>query len=175
MEMKQKWKERRRKHECNRSNQKQKKYPEVSAGRPDSPGGPGPDTGAAMMAPAHVIQDPGSSWWWKTGRSWKNSGISSYTGMMKTASLAILVCGRPELQEGGNEFWPQELWSAIENILLQALELGYGTCWCGFYPVEDRVKASRNCLGWKVSRWEQWPWALQRKLRRPGDIMIRAG
>ena len=30
MEMKQKWKERRRKHECNRSNQKQKKYPEVS-------------------------------------------------------------------------------------------------------------------------------------------------
>ena len=73
--------------------------------------------------------------------------IQPYTGMMKTASLAIVVCGRPELQEGGNEFWPQDCGAAIENILLQALELGYGTCWCGFYPVEDRVKGFQELLG----------------------------
>ena len=73
--------------------------------------------------------------------------IQPYTGMMKTASLAIVVCGRPELQEGGNEFWPQDCGAAIENILLQALELGYGTCWCGFYPVEERVKGFQELLG----------------------------
>lgn len=76
----------------------------------------------------------------------KFQDIQPYTGMMKTASLAIVVCARPDLQEGGGAFWPQDCGAAIENILLQALELGYGTCWCGFYPVEERVKGFQNLL-----------------------------
>ncbi len=68
-----------------------------------------------------------------------------YTGMLATASAAIVVCGRPDLQSG-KEFWPQDCGAAIENLLLQAVELGYGTCWCGCYPVMDRVEQVREIL-----------------------------
>ncbi len=68
-----------------------------------------------------------------------------YTGMLATASAAIVVCGRPDLQSG-KEFWPQDCGAAIENLLLQATELGYGTCWCGCYPVMDRAEKVREIL-----------------------------
>ncbi|HBA62356.1 MAG TPA: nitroreductase family protein [Lachnospiraceae bacterium] len=74
-------------------------------------------------------------------------GAMPYTQMLKTASLAIVVCGRPDLQEGRcNDFWPQDCGAAIENLLLQAKDLGYGTCWCGCYPVMDRVKEMQKIL-----------------------------
>lgn len=76
--------------------------------------------------------------------------ISPYTKMLETASLAIVVCARPDLQEGrGSGFFPQDCGAAIENLLLQATDLGYGTCWCGFYPVMERVEKLRDLL--KVS------------------------
>ena len=68
-----------------------------------------------------------------------------HTGMLATASAAIVVCGRPDLQYG-KSFWPQDCGAAIENLLLQATELGYGTCWCGCYPVTDRAEAVREIL-----------------------------
>ena len=45
------------------------------------------------------------------------------------------------------EFWVQDCSSAIENILLSALEYGLGTCWCGVYPVNDRTKACKSVIG----------------------------
>lgn len=73
--------------------------------------------------------------------------ISPYTSMLRTASLAIVVCGRPDLQKTiGSAFWPQDCGAAIENLLLQATDLGYGTCWCGFYPVMERVEALQKLL-----------------------------
>ncbi|MFR6330750.1 MAG: nitroreductase family protein [Eisenbergiella sp.] len=70
-----------------------------------------------------------------------------YTQMLKTASLAIVVCGRPDLQESVCAgFWPQDGGAAIQNLLLQAKELGYGTCWCGCYPVMERVKELQEIL-----------------------------
>ena len=69
--------------------------------------------------------------------------FSPYTGMMKTASAAIIVCGLPQYlgpQEKKLEYWPQDCGAAIENLLLEAEALGYGTCWCGFYPDMPRVK-----------------------------------
>ena len=65
--------------------------------------------------------------------------------MLKTASAAILVIGRPDLQPG-RSFWPQDCGAAIENILLQALDLGYGTCWCGCYPVADRAEGVKKVI-----------------------------
>ena len=73
--------------------------------------------------------------------------IQPYTRMMHTASLAIVVCGRPDLQQDGNIFWPQDCGAAIENMLLQALELGYGTCWCGLYPAEERGQRLSGASG----------------------------
>ncbi len=74
--------------------------------------------------------------------------ISPYTKMMETASLAIVVCGRPKDQEGKcGEFWPEDCGAAIENLLLCALELGYGSCWCGLYPSDGRHEAMRELIG----------------------------
>ena len=66
--------------------------------------------------------------------------------MLETATLAIAVCGRPDLQPGRG-FWPQDCGAAVENILLQATDLGYGTCWCGLYPSEERYKQMQELIG----------------------------
>lgn len=95
---------------------------------------------AAMMAPSACNFRP-----WEfvvvlnEEKQKKITEFSPYTGMLNTASAAIIVCGMPEAA-GGKEFWPQDCGAAIENLLLEAEALGYGTCWCGFYPVMDRVK-----------------------------------
>ncbi len=74
--------------------------------------------------------------------------ISPYIRMMDTASLAIVVCGLPEDQKGKcDEYWPEDCGAAIENMLLAALELGYGTCWCGIYPSEGRSEAMKELIG----------------------------
>lgn len=73
--------------------------------------------------------------------------IHSHTQMLKTASLAIVVCGRPDLQESiCPGFWPQDCGAAIQNLLLQAKELGYGTCWCGCYPIMERTAQLKELL-----------------------------
>ena len=66
--------------------------------------------------------------------------------MLETASLAVAVCGRPDLQPGRG-FWPQDCGAAVENILLQATDLGYGTCWCGCYPAQPRTDGVQQVLG----------------------------
>ena len=103
---------------------------------------------AAMMAPSAV-----------NSRPWEFAVVKSrpvldrlmeahpYCQMLKTASLAVVVCGRPDLQASlGLEYWPQDCGAAIENLLLQAVELGYGGCWCGCYPAMDRVKKLQEIL-----------------------------
>ena len=103
---------------------------------------------AAMLAPSAV-----------NSRPWEFVVVESeavkaqlmeahpYTGMLKTATLAIVVCGRPDLQEGKcGAFWPQDCGAAIENLLLQAVELGYGACWCGCYPAMERAEALQKIL-----------------------------
>lgn len=79
----------------------------------------------------------------------KITELYPYTSMLKTATVAIVVCGRPDLQEGVcGGFWPQDCGAAVENILLSALALGYGSCWCGLYPAdEERNSALASLLG----------------------------
>lgn len=73
--------------------------------------------------------------------------INPYTHMLATASAAIIVCGRPDLQGGLCQgFWPQDCGTAAQNILLAAKDMGYGTCWCGCYPIESRVEAMQKIL-----------------------------
>lgn len=75
--------------------------------------------------------------------------VHPYTGMLETASLAIIICALPETQTEPimTEYYPQDCGAATENILLQAVELGLGACWCGVYPKEDRIAEIRNILG----------------------------
>lgn len=69
--------------------------------------------------------------------------------MNMNSSLVIIVAGNQErsLTRKDNDFWIQDCSAAIENILLTAVDLGLGACWCGLYPVADRVSQVRQVLG----------------------------
>ena len=101
---------------------------------------------AAMMAPSAVNSRP-----WEFYVTDKREMLDKLmqahpaSKMLETASLAIVVCGRPDLQPKHN-FWQQDCGAAIENLLLAALELGYGTCWCGLYPSGDRYKLMQELI-----------------------------
>ena len=104
---------------------------------------------AAMMAPSACNTRP---WEFVVVESReikeKIMEIHPYTKMLKTASAAIIVCGKPDAQEGiCHGFWPQDCGAAIQNLLLAAKELGYGTCWCGCYPQMERAEALQPLLG----------------------------
>ena len=69
--------------------------------------------------------------------------IHSAAGMCKTAPAAIIVVAIP--QKGMSEgFYPQDCSAATQNILLQAVGMGLGTCWCGVYPDDDRIASFRE-------------------------------
>ena len=103
---------------------------------------------AAMMAPSacncrpwefFVVENP------ELKKQLKNA--HPYAGMLETASLAIVVCARPEDQKDICEgYWPLDCGAAVENLLLQAAALGYGTCWCGCWPSLKRLPAIQELL-----------------------------
>jgi len=71
------------------------------------------------------------------------AAVHPYAQMCKTASAAIIVVAIP--QEGNPEgYFPQDCGAATENILLEAVSLGLGTCWCGVYPKEERITSIRK-------------------------------
>lgn len=104
---------------------------------------------AAMMAPSAMNSRP---WHFVVVRKRevldKISTLTPFVKMLKEAPCAIVVCKRADLPKrlGGLEFWPQDLGAAIENMLLEAKHLGYGSCWCGFYPEMRRSDALKALL-----------------------------
>jgi nitroreductase len=66
--------------------------------------------------------------------------------MLAEAPAAILVCGDPAV-DGGVGFWVQDCSAAVENILIEIVELGYGGVWLGVHPREERAQRLRELLG----------------------------
>jgi len=100
--------------------------------------------GAAMMAPSACNSRP-----WEfiavTKREVLNeiAQFHPYADMCKTASAAIIVVAIP--QKGNPEgYFPQDCGAATENILLEAVSMGLGTCWCGVYPKEKLIASVRK-------------------------------
>jgi nitroreductase len=64
--------------------------------------------------------------------------------MLEDAPLAIIVV----LQDGGKSphMKPQDCAAAVENILLEAVELGLGAVWIGVYPLEERMTYINQAL-----------------------------
>jgi nitroreductase len=67
----------------------------------------------------------------------------SYMQMFETAPAAIVVVANVEKSP---RFFPQDCGAATQNIMLAAYELGFGTCWCGFYPKEDKMNLLSDML-----------------------------
>ena len=64
------------------------------------------------------------------------------------APLAIVVCGNlsKALPLKLSSYWIQDCSAATENILLRAVDLGLGACWCGAHPQERVEENLRKCL-----------------------------
>lgn len=101
---------------------------------------------AAMAAPSACNQQP-----WEfyvvTDRSALNAlaDCSPYAGPLKSAPLGIAVCCRTDCMLP--EYAQIDCSAAIENLLLEADDLGLGTVWLGIAPLTERMEAVGKVLG----------------------------
>jgi nitroreductase len=92
----------------------------------------------------------------------------AYSGMLKEAPLAVVVCGDTSLEKTKG-VWVQDCSAATQNLLLAARALGLGSVWLGVYPLEDW--GCRTVL----SRWRSLPSAIRRKANRRPTASIPSG
>lgn len=69
--------------------------------------------------------------------------LQPYTGMMKTAPCAIMVLG-DKTKSAPDEYLYVDAAAAIENMLIEAVHLGLGTCWCAIGPLQERIDNFRH-------------------------------
>ncbi len=103
---------------------------------------------AAMHAPSArnsrpwdfvVITDP---------QEIRKAGSYIFGGQCETATAIVVVVAVPERQVNfceGNHL--NDCGAAAATLLLQAWEMGIGTCWCGLYPVAERMAGAKEALG----------------------------
>jgi nitroreductase len=74
--------------------------------------------------------------------------VHPFAGMCATATAAIIVVAIPQT---GNPigFYPQDCAAATQNILLEAVSMGLGCCWCGVYPRENHIASIRELFNIK--------------------------
>lgn len=65
--------------------------------------------------------------------------IHPNTKFISDSNKLILVCGDLNLEKFKG-YWILDCSAATQNILLAARALGLGSCWCGVYPRDDRIK-----------------------------------
>ena len=100
--------------------------------------------GAAMMAPSAHNSRP-----WEFIAVTKReildeiAEIHPYGKMCKTATAAIVIVALP--QTGKVEgFFPQDCAAAAQNILLEAVSMELGACWCGIHPKDELIEHFRR-------------------------------
>ena len=71
--------------------------------------------------------------------------IHPYATMVKQAAAAIAVCGDQRL-ESLDGYLALNCAAATQNMLLAAHDLGYGSCWLGVYPRQERMTALTELL-----------------------------
>lgn len=99
---------------------------------------------AAMQAPSARCQMP---WEFLVVEDKKKlekcANLLPNTSMLKEASFSIVfMTDTRNLKTPG--MYPQDLASSVTCALLRARELGIGSCWCGIYPNEERMKVVRE-------------------------------
>jgi len=63
--------------------------------------------------------------------------IHPHARMLQSASHAVVVCGDEQLQHDDG-YWVVDCGAATQNLLLAAHTLGFGACWVGLHPREER-------------------------------------
>lgn len=69
--------------------------------------------------------------------------LQPHTTMMKGASCAILVLGDQSVNELEGYLYVDGA-AAIQNILLEAVNLNLGACWCAIGPLQERIDNFRR-------------------------------
>lgn len=103
---------------------------------------------AGMQAPSAKNEQP---WEFLTVTSHKGrealAEASPYAGSCRTAPAVIVALADLNRVDPGSPWWIQDMSACIENMLLEAVQLGLGAVWLGMYPREDRVSAIRAAFG----------------------------
>jgi len=104
---------------------------------------------AAMLAPSAVNSRPWDFFVVKNcAKMVAMVDYHPYAKMLQTASVAIIMTANPRALDGtkihGAEMWQHDCGAATQNILLQAMDMGFGSCWCGIHPNEDRMQGFRQ-------------------------------
>ena len=94
---------------------------------------------AAMQAPSATNQQP-----WEflviteKEKILKLEKFSKYAKMLKEAPAAIVMLQKTTVDYG--QFAQQDMGACVENLLLQAVEEGLGTCWLGVSLNDERAE-----------------------------------
>jgi nitroreductase len=70
--------------------------------------------------------------------------VHPYAKMCETATAAIIIVAIPQTDAKPAGYYPQDCGAATQNILLEAVSLGLGSCWCGVYPRDERIADFRR-------------------------------
>lgn len=102
---------------------------------------------AAMAAPSAGNQQP---WEFFIVRDETTrlalAACSPFAGPAKEAPCVIVACTRTHDLRFPQDA-PLDMSAAVQNMLLQAAELGLGACWLGIAPERDRMAAVHVALG----------------------------
>ena len=71
--------------------------------------------------------------------------VHEYAIALDTAPIGILVCADLTRENYPDEgWWIQDMSAVMQNMLIEAAELGLGSLWLGIYPREGRVAGVKN-------------------------------
>ena len=73
---------------------------------------------------------------------------SPYAGCTANAPMAFVACYRKECRMP--EYAPIDLSASVENLLLEADELGLGAVWLGIASLRDRMDKVREVISGRV-------------------------
>lgn len=103
---------------------------------------------AAMAGPSAMNRQPWEFYVVRNPEVQQAIRDASPYGKMNSTLMIVAAGNRDRaITSKDNDFWIQDCSAAIENILLAAVELGLGACWCGLYPAEHRSEKIREILG----------------------------
>ncbi|MGM9970126.1 MAG: nitroreductase family protein [Anaeroplasma sp.] len=74
------------------------------------------------------------------------SNVSHGSMLLSECNTVIAVIAKNPNELSTPHMMVQDLSAAVENILLRATQKGFGSCWIGIHPLEERITAANKIL-----------------------------